>query len=366
MEVEPSAPNPNAGSAKKLLAWYSLHRRDLPWRTKSGQKSDPYAVWLSEIMLQQTTVVAVAPYYRRFLKRWPSIGSLAAAPLGDVLAEWAGLGYYARARNLHRTARIVASERRGEFPTTVEELRRLPGIGTYTAGAVAAIAFGASEPAVDANAERVLARYFGVQDALSKVKSRLHELARSLLPPKRAGDFAQALMDLGALICTPKVPACGKCPWRRDCRARGLGIAETLPKKVERRPRPLKRGAAFVLGDRSGSILLERRPGQGLLGGMMQPPMTSWGDEFPSFDEAIGQAPINASWQRRSGVVRHGFTHFELEIEVYTARVRNRGPAGERVWMRPGELERAALPTLMRKILIHASRVSAAAAKTSL
>ena len=211
--------------AKRLLAWYGVNRRELPWRAKPGQASDPYRVWLSEIMLQQTTVAAVGPYYAKFLRQWPCIESLAAAALDDVLAAWAGLGYYSRARNLHRTARIVALERGGAFPRGVDELLRLPGVGLYTAGAVAAIAFGARAVAIDANAERVLARFFAVEEPLPKAKPRLRTLGASLLPTTGAGDFAQALMDLGALVCTPKTPDCGKCPWRRDCRARALGIA---------------------------------------------------------------------------------------------------------------------------------------------
>jgi A/G-specific adenine glycosylase len=229
-----------------LLAWYDANRRELPWRARPGQVSDPYRVWLSEIMLQQTTVAAVGPYYARFLQRWPSVEALASAPLDDVLAAWAGLGYYARARNLHRAAQIVTQELQGDFPPDVEGLRQLPGIGAYTAGAIAAIAFGAREIAVDANAERVLARFFAIEESLPKAKPRLREVGQSLLPQERAGDFVQALMDLGATVCTPRSPACRECPWMADCRARALGIAERLPHKAPKRARPLKRGVAFV------------------------------------------------------------------------------------------------------------------------
>jgi len=342
-----------------LLDWYDCHRRVLPWRARPGQQSDPYRVWLSEIMLQQTTVAAAGPYFTKFLRQWPTVDSLAAAALDDVLAAWAGLGYYARARNLHRAAQVVASEFEGEFPRDVEALRKLPGVGVYTAGAVAAIAYGAAEVAVDANAERVLARFFAVEEALPQAKPRLKELAHTLLPQSRAGDFAQALMDLGALICTPRSPSCEQCPWKGSCRAYALGIADRLPRKAEKRARPLRRGAAFVVQDRNGAVLLERRPEKGLLGGMMQPPMSPWGEAFPSFDEAMGCAPFSAGWEKRPGVVRHVFTHFELEVEVYAAVVTGTGP-GDRRWIPEEDLPRAALPTVMRKILYQAGIPDAA------
>ncbi len=337
----------------RLLAWYNVHRRELPWRAKRGATADPYRVWLSEIMLQQTTVVAVAAYYREFLRRWPTVEKLAAAPLDDVLAAWAGLGYYARARNLHRAAQQVARELGGEFPRTAEALRALPGIGPYTAGAIAAIAFDAREAAVDANAERVLARYFAVEAPLPGAKTELRARGQSLVPDARAGDFAQALMDLGALVCTPRRPDCPNCPWSDDCRGRARGIAENLPVKAAKRARPLKRGAAFVARDRSGAVLLVKRPEDGLLGGMLQPPLGSWAAEFPSTKAALLQAPFRAEWQKRAGIVRHGFTHFELEVEVYVARVAKR-PKNDGRWIAEDALGRAALPTVMRKIVAHA------------
>jgi A/G-specific adenine glycosylase len=346
----PSRPRPNAGV--KLLAWYDKNRRILPWRAAPGERADPYRVWLSEIMLQQTTVAAVAPYYARFLARWPTVGSLAAASLDDVLAAWAGLGYYARARNLHRAARVVALDMGGRFPRDATELRALPGVGDYTAGAIAAIAFDAPEVAVDANAERVLARLFAVGESLPKSKPRLRELARSILPAKRAGDFAQALMDLGALVCA-KVPDCDRCPLARDCRGYALGIAQMLPRKAEKRAKPLRRGAAFVACDRKGAVLLERRPENGLLGGMVQPPMTAWGDVFPTFEDAVRQAPFAAEWMKHVGVVRHSFTHFDLELEVYRAVVA-RKPAANGQWVPAEHIAGSALPTVMRKILKHA------------
>jgi A/G-specific adenine glycosylase len=337
-----------------LLSWYDRHRRDLPWRAKPGNAANPYHVWLSEIMLQQTTVAAAGPYFHKFVGRWPHIDLLAAAPLDDVLAAWAGLGYYARARNLHRAAREIATDFGGAFPSDFDQLLALPGVGTYTAGAIAAIAFGAREVAVDGNAERVLARYFGVETPLPTAKPRLRELARSLLPRARTGDFAQALMDLGATVCTPKSPGCGRCPWRANCRARQLAIAESLPRKAEKRPRPVRRGAAFVAQDVGGAILLERRPENGLLGGMMQPPMTEWSGVFPRTEEAIRSAPVRGDWIKREGKVRHAFTHFELELEVYAATVARR--RNDQRWVERSELPNVALPTVMRKILDHALR----------
>jgi A/G-specific adenine glycosylase len=337
--------------AKTLLAWYDAHRRVLPWRAPKGRRADPYRVWLSEIMLQQTTVQAVARYYREFTQRWPTVQALAAASLDDVLTAWSGLGYYARARNLHRAAKIVVDEFGGAFPASAERLRQLPGVGQYTAGAIAAIAFDLPELALDANAERVLARMFTVDEPLPAAKLRLRELGQALVPGTRAGDFAQALMDLGATICTPSKPACPRCPWFDRCEARKRGIQEALPVKAGKPARPLKRGAAFVARDASGAILLVKRPENGLLGGMLQPPIGPWSGEFPSKAQAIKQAPFKAEWKKRLGVVRHGFTHFELEIEVYSTKVA-RKPKIEGRWV--GDLSQAALPTVMRKIIAHA------------
>lgn len=339
--------------AARLLAWYDRHRRVLPWRALARETPDPYRVWLSEIMLQQTTVAAVDKYFRRFVARWPDVESLAAASLDEVRAAWAGLGYYSRAANLHRTAQIVARETGGRFPRDVAALRKLPGIGAYTAGAIAAIAFDAPEAAVDANAERVIARYFALETALPKAKPELRRLAATLVPEKRAGDFAQALMDLGALICTPRRPACTKCPWSGDCRAYTAGNPELFPKKSAARARPLKRGAAFVARDASGAVLLVKRPERGLLGGMLQPPLGPWDRAFPDAGEAIAQAPFAAGWKRRTGFVKHGFTHFALEIEVWWAEVKRRN-GHDGVWVHPRDFHAVALPTVMRKILAHA------------
>jgi A/G-specific adenine glycosylase len=281
------------------------------------------------------------------------VQALAAAPLDDVLAAWAGLGYYARARNLHAAAKMVAGELGGKFPRTIEDLRKIPGIGPYTAGAIAAIAFDVKAAAVDANAERVIARYFAVREPLREAKPKLRALTESILPDERAGDFAQALMDLGSAICTPKRPACANCPWFEDCRARQLGIQETLPVRNEKPVRPLKRGAAFVARDKTGAVLLMKRPEKGLLGGMRQPPLGPWTEKFPSANEAALQAPFSAEWRKLAGLVRHGFTHFELEIEVYAAEVGKR-PKTDGNWVAADDLGEAALPTVMRKIVFHA------------
>ena len=335
----------------KLLAWYDVHRRVLPWRAPAGKRGDPYRIWLSEIMLQQTTVQAVAAYYRKFLTRWPDVKALAAAKEDEVLAAWAGLGYYARARNLHAAAKLVAKAG-GKFPGSAESLRALPGIGSYTAGAIAAIAYDERQAAMDANAERVIARLYAVETPLPKAKPALHAYAQALVPA-RAGDFAQALMDLGSAICTPKKPACGNCPLNADCLARKRGIQETLPIKAPKMIRPLKRGAAFVARDRTGAVLLIKRPDKGLLASMMQPPLGPWGEKFPSAKAAQAQAPFAANWKKRIGLVRHGFTHFELEMEVYVADVPRR-PAVAGKWIAPEKLKDTALPTVMRKVIEHA------------
>ena len=339
--------------ATALLTWYDVNRRELPWRAKPGVKADPYRVWLSEIMLQQTTVAAVAPYYRAFLKRWPDVRSLAKASLDDVLGAWAGLGYYSRARNLHRAAQIVVKDWVGSFPHAVSELRKLPGIGAYTSAAIAAIAFNEAIAALDANGERVIARLFAVKQPLPKSRGYLRELAQQIVPHDRPGDFAQAMMDLGSSPCRPKQPDCTRCPLSRHCRGFALGIAEKLPRKLPKALRPLKRGAAFVAVDVQGSIYLEKRPENGLLGAMLQPPLGTWAKRFLKPALAREQAPFTGQWQKQPGIVRHDFTHFELEMEVYVAEFRQR-PNGEGRWYTPSELQGVALPTVMRKVISHA------------
>ena len=342
----------------KLLAWYDVHRRVLPWRAPAGKRADPYRVWLSEIMLQQTTVQAVGAYYRKFLIRWPDVKALARARQEQVLAAWAGLGYYARARNLHEAAKMVAGQMDGKFPLTAEALRELPGVGSYTSGAIAAIAYDERKAAMDANAERVIARLYAVETPMPKAKAELYVLAQALVPA-RAGDFAQALMDLGSAICTPRQPACKNCPLASDCLARKKGIQELLPVKAPKIARPLKRGAAFVARDKNGAVLLVKRPDKGLLGAMLQPPLGPWSENFPNTKTALAQAPFAADWKKRIGLVRHGFTHFELEMEVYVAELQKR-PTGAGRWIEADKLQDAALPTVMRKVIAHAGEMKKA------
>ena len=344
-----SEPQPAA-----LLAWYDRHRRVLPWRAARGETPDPYRVWLSEIMLQQTTVKAVAPYFARFTARWPDVRALAAAPLDDVLRLWAGLGYYARARNLHACARAVVEHHGGRFPPDEAALAALPGIGPYTAAAMAAIAFDARAAPVDGNIERVVARLFAVEDELPAAKAEIRRLTATLIPPERAGDFAQALMDLGATICTPKKPACSLCPWFDPCAARRRGDAEALPRKAPKVEGRLRRGASFVAVRADGRVLVRSRPEKGLLGGMTEVPSTAWTHAFDEND-ALTEAPLKAKWRRLPGVVEHAFTHFPLQQTVYLASVpaRTRAPAGAR-WVPLAELGGEALPNVMRKVVAHA------------
>jgi len=344
--------------ASELLAWYDRHRRTLPWRASPGERADPYRVWLSEIMLQQTTVKAVAPYYARFLERFPTVERLARAPLDDVLRAWAGLGYYARARNLHACAQAVTERHGGRFPSTEAGLAELPGIGPYTAAAIAAIAFDARATPVDGNIERVIARLFAVEDELPDAKPEIRRLAATLTPAQRAGDFAQAMMDLGATLCTPKKPACVLCPWMDDCAARARGDAETFPRKAAKREGKLRRGAAYVVVRADGHLLVRTRPVKGLLGGMTEVPTSAWTHDFDA-DTALAEAPYlaRARWERVPGVVTHVFTHFPLELAVHVARVAAsaRAPAGMR-WIAMGEIPDAAFPNVMRKVITHALR----------
>jgi A/G-specific adenine glycosylase len=335
--------------SRDLLAWYDRHRRSLPWRAKPGVTADPYHVWLSEIMLQQTTVPAVKPYYETFLKRWPTVRDLALADIHDVMAAWAGLGYYARARNLHKCAGIVTERHGGRFPDTEEALRELPGIGCYTAGAIAAIAFDRQATIVDGNVERVVSRLHRVQTPLPKAKPELWELAEKLTPKERPGDYAQAIMDLGATLCTPQKPACSLCPWRQDCAAFRAGDQESYPRKAPKAGRPQRYGAAFWIMNERGEVALRRRPPSGLLGGMLEPPGTEWGDKAPTKAAALRKAPLTAEWRWPEGVVRHVFTHFALELQVAIAIVRGR-PLKDAEWVPVDQLGAVALPSLMRKV----------------
>jgi A/G-specific adenine glycosylase len=338
--------------AAALLAWYDRHARVLPWRVQPGrkQRADPYRVWLSEVMLQQTTVAAVAPYYARFLERWPTIADLAAAPREDVLAAWAGLGYYARARKLHECAVVVARDFGGRFPETEAELLDLPGIGPYTAAAISAIAFGNKATVVDGNVERVIARVFAVRTPLPDSKGEIKALTASLVPERRAGDFAQAMMDLGATICTPKRPACVLCPWADECLARREGLTEVLPRRVEKGERPVRRGVAFFAQDDRGFILLRRRADKGLLGGMLEVQSTPWRADVWPRKSALEHAPFDAEWKKRVGQVGHTFTHFHLELDVFAATA-PRAAALKGEWADPARIAELALPSVMKKVI---------------
>ena len=338
-----------------LLEWYDRHRRKLPWRPLSGERADPYCVWLSEVMLQQTGVKTVGPYFKKSLARWPDVDALGRASLDDVLRMWAGLGYYSRARNLHACAVAVSRDHGGVFPDSEESLRSLPGIGRYTAAAIAAIAFGRRTMPVDGNIERVVSRLFAVEEPLPQAKPLIQQLATTLLGATRAGDSAQALMDLGASICTPNKPACSLCPLYDDCAARARGDQETFPRKAPKKTGGLRRGAAFVVR-RGDELLVRTRPEKGLLGGMTEVPTSGW---LAAQDDktALQQAPVLkgiARWHRKAGVVTHVFTHFPLELVVYTANVPARAgaPQGMR-WVPISTLGDEALPNLMRKVIAH-------------
>jgi A/G-specific adenine glycosylase len=343
----------------RLLAWYDRHRRKLPWRPPAGVRAEPYRVWLSEIMLQQTTVKAVGPYFEKFVARWPEVTALARASLDDVLRMWAGLGYYSRARNLYACAVAVAHDRGGAFPDTEEGLRALPGIGPYTAAAIAAIAFDRRTMPVDGNIERVVSRLFAIEQELPQAKPRIQELAATLLGASRAGDSAQALMDLGASICTPKTPSCVLCPLSDECAARMRGDQETFPRKLAKKTGALRRGAAFVV-TRGDELLVRSRPEKGLLGGMTEVPGSDW-LALQDDKTALNQAPAlkgGSRWHRKAGVVTHVFTHFPLELVVYTAEVpaRTRAPDGMR-WVPIATLGGEALPNVMRKVVAHGLRL---------
>jgi len=366
-----SAPRPDAppegDAAARLLDWYDRHRRRLPWRAAPGAVADPYKVWLSEIMLQQTTTATVAPYFEAFVARWPRVEDLAATDLDEVLHAWQGLGYYARARNLHRCARLVARGHAGRFPSEEAALRRLPGVGPYTAAAIAAIAFGRRATVVDGNVERVMARLHGVTEPLPEAKPRLRDLAAALTPPDEAaggrpGDYAQAVMDLGATVCTPRAPKCPLCPWAGICVGLAEGVAESVPRRAPRPERPVRRGTALWLLREDGAVLLRRRPERGLLGGMMEVPSTPWNkSKDGSEDGALPRLPAGGRWRRLPGVVRHTFTHFQLELGVAAARLGPnaaadflRAQAIDGVWCKLDRLGEHALPTVMKKVVRHA------------
>lgn len=347
-------------AATPLLAWYDRERRDLPWRYAPGVKADPYRVWLSEIMLQQTTVKAVIPFFERFVAHWPTVTALAAASEDDVLEHWAGLGYYSRARNLHACARVIAASPTGAFPRTEAELLELPGIGPYTAAAIASIAFGQLASPVDGNIERVVARLFAVTTQMPAAKAELRVLAATLTPASRPGDFAQAMMDLGAGICTPRRPSCLMCPLNRLCKANALGIADELPRRAVKAERPTRYGIAFLALREDGLVLLRRRPDRGLLARMIEVPSTDWADDEPDLPTALQAAPVKSDWWQVPGTIVHTFTHFRLELIVMRAVV----PLDSQLtfwaqqerclWVARRDLKGQALPSVMRKIITHA------------
>jgi A/G-specific adenine glycosylase len=314
------------------LRWFAVDKRQLPWRVGPRERPDPYRIWLSEVMLQQTTVAHAAPYFERFASRWPTVEALAAAPEEEVMAAWAGLGYYARARNLIACARTVAADHAGRFPSTEAELRKLPGVGRYTAAAIAAIAFGERAVVVDSNVERVVSRLFAVETPLPKAREELYRLAGSITPEEEAGPFAEAMMDLGATICTPRAPACARCPLASLCEARARGEPERYPVKAEKAPRPRREGVAYWL-EHDGHVLLVRRPAKGLLGGMLALPTE--------------EAPAPAPW-REAGSVDHVFTHFSLTMRLLCAAAERRDEAG--LWWPVERLGEAGLPTLFARL----------------
>ncbi|WP_415717954.1 A/G-specific adenine glycosylase [Roseibium sp.] len=346
-----------------LLAWYDRHARKLPWRVspedrKLGEVPDPYRIWLSEIMLQQTTVAAVKDYYDKFTKTWPSVEALAAADEEDVLKAWAGLGYYSRARNLKKCADKIAGEYNGVFPKEETDLLSLPGIGPYTAAAIATIAFDRHAAVVDGNVERVLARLDRIETPLPDAKPQIKRRMALLTPDDRPGDFAQAVMDLGATICTPKRPACALCPWSDGCDARKMADQEGFPRKAPKKEKPTRFGAAFVAVDaEQQAILLRRRPPKGLLGGMTEVPGTEWSEVFQK-EHALSHAPFPAPWNMCAGEVKHTFTHFHLKVTVYKAEIPSQTvpESSDTWWSLPGDLEGEALPTVMRKIIDLANR----------
>lgn len=348
--LEKTSPAPETAL---LLAWYDRHHRDLPWRVSPpmrarGLRADPYRVWLSEVMLQQTTVTAVKPYFEKFLTLWPDVDALANAPSDAVMAAWAGLGYYARARNLKKCAEAVSTVHDGRFPPTEAGLRTLPGVGDYTAAAIAAIAFDAPAAVVDGNVERVISRLYAISDPLPGSKPLIKARVATLTPEQRPGDFAQAMMDLGATICTPKRPACALCPINATCRALSGGDPERFPVKAAKKAKPVRRAAAFVALSPEGRILLQKRPEKGLLGGMTQVPVTDFTSRRDG-ETGTDAAPFTADW-RAKGTVIHVFTHFELRLDVYRAEVAER--ATNNGWWEPvAKLDEQALPSVMRKAI---------------
>ena len=343
-----------ATPADLILAWYDRHHRDLPWRVSppmaaGGTRPDPYRVWLSEVMLQQTTVQAVKAYFALFTSRWPTVTDLAKADTEDVMKSWAGLGYYARARNLKKCAEAVAFGHGGVFPDTEEGLKALPGIGDYTAAAIAAIAFDRQSAVLDGNVERVVSRLHAIETPLPAAKPEMRALVAAMTPRERPGDFAQAMMDLGATICTPRRPACALCPLNADCRVLGRADPELYPRKAAKKAKPVRLGAAFVAENAAGAILLRKRGESGLLGGMTEVPGSDWTARIDGATD-LSAAPFPADWTV-CGTVTHVFTHFELRLSVYRSMVAGNGQAGNGWWQPKETLDGEALPTVMKKAI---------------
>ncbi len=336
-----------------LFSWYDRYGRDLPWRRRWPELAPAYHVWLSEIMLQQTVVTSVIPYFLDFIRRWPCIEDLACAPLDDVLAAWAGLGYYARARNLHKAAKFVSEQCGGQFPQTVDDLLALPGVGPYTAGAISAIAFGRSSVAVDGNIERVIARLFGISTPLPAAKAQIGRQYAAIMPDERPSDFPQALMDFANAVCTPKGANCKSCPFAGYCKAFAAGRVEAFPIKPAKKAKEMRRGIAFVARARSGEAFLIRRQDSGMLGGMLAFPSNGWATRGERFncDAPLDAAPFPAKWQRLETRVHHVFTHFAVEMEVAVAVITSptivalNASGGDWKMVRPTDL-----PSLMRKV----------------
>ncbi len=334
---------------RSLLKWYDTHKRAMPWRAVSGQTPNPYHVWLSEIMLQQTTVQAVIPYFLKFVKTWPSVEKLAKADQQDVLNAWAGLGYYARARNLHKCAQVIAFERGGVFPEEEKELLKLPGVGPYTAAAIRSIAFNKSANVVDGNVERVMARIYAVNEPLPDSKETLKSHAAFLAAgeTKRAGDYAQSLMDLGATICTPTSPKCLLCPVSLYCKANAQGNPETYPVKAEKKPKPVRKGYIYWIENKRGEILLHRRPEKGLLGGMIGFPTSEWTEKKAAHHSAFAQ--VKSLKKLPNAKVKHVFTHFELHLQGAQTRIHTGRIPEDHFWQRLDDFDGKALPTVFRK-----------------
>jgi A/G-specific adenine glycosylase len=346
-----ASPEVASDLAASLLGWYDRHRRKMPWRALPGEKSVPYLVWLSEVMLQQTTVVAVKPYFEAFLTYFPDVATLAAAPVEAVMQQWAGLGYYSRARNLHACAKAIVADHAGRFPRTEAALRLLPGIGPYTAAAIAAIAFGEQVAVIDGNVERVVTRLYAIETQSPAAKAEIKERTALLVPAERPGDFAQAMMDLGATICTPRRPVCSLCPLQPCCRAAALGRPEDFPRKAPKPERPQRRGAVFILRRSDGALLVRTRPPRGLLGGMTEFPGTDWTEDFDPAG-ALRAAPMAADYRRLTAQVKHVFTHFALSLEIFVAEVALEMPPPPPCRFVAGaELAAQAFPSLMLKVL---------------